>query len=319
MGSTRRGAPDMAMTMAIAVTLSAILAFTGGYFVGAMSKNDSATEEDGGAFTIIDDYGRVVTLDGIPQRIVSVAPTPTEILFAVGAGDQVVGVDDYSDYPAEVENLTRVGSYTLNLEAIVALQPDLIVASDLVPRAQLEQLRSQGIPYVIFADRTLEDVFKTIRLAGLITGHVDEADALAASLASRVEAVTSKTLAENVTKPRVYLEYYPYWTYGPGSFGDDLIILAGGENIAHNTSSEYPNVASEFVIGQDPEIIVFTTGVMSTTTAESIASRPGWENITAVVNGAIYGIDDNLVSRYGPRIVDGLEQLAAIIHPELFP
>ena len=312
MSSTRTRSSGMTMLLVMAVTVSAIIAFTGGYFAGAMNEQKTA------AFAVVDDYGRVVTLNGIPQRIVSVAPTPTEILFAVGAGGQVVGVDDYSDYPAETANLTKVGSYTLNIEAIVALQPDLIVASDLVPRAQLEQLESQGIPYVIFADRTIEDVFKTIRLAGVITGHVEEADALARALSDRVDAVTSKTLAENVTKPRVYLEYYPLWTYGPGSFGDDLIMLAGGENIAHNASSEYPNVAGEFVIAQDPEIIVFTTGVMSTTTAESIAARPGWENITAVVNGDIYAIDDNLISRYGPRVVDGLEALAAIIHPELF-
>jgi len=303
----------MVMWLVVGVTLSAVLAFSAGYYVGATVPDEKTS------FTIVDDYGRAVTLNGVPQRIVSVAPTPTEILFAVGAGDQVVGVDDYSDYPAETANITKVGSYTLNLEAIVALQPDLIVASDLVPVSQLDQLRSQGIPYVIFADRTLEDIFKTIRLAGVITGNVEQADALATSLQERVEAVKSKTLAENVSKPRVYLEYYPLWTYGPGSFGDDLIMLAGGENIAHNTSSEYPNVASEFVIAQDPEIIVYTTGVMSTTTPDEIASRAGWENITAVVQGKVFGIDDNLVSRYGPRIVDGLEELAAIIHPELFP
>ena len=108
------------------------------------------------------------------------------------------------------------------------------------------------------------------------------------------------------------------FTYGPGSFGDDLIYLAGGENIAHNTSSEYPEVLDEFVLAQDPEIIVYTSGVMSSTTAESIAARPGWENISAITNDMIFSVDDNLLSRYGPRIVDGLEELAAIIHPELF-
>src|SRR4030065_1699797 len=118
----------------LSVVLAAVLAFTGGYYLGNVS------EETVGQFTIVDDYGRTVTLDGIPQRIVSVAPTPTEMLFAVGAGEQVVGVDDYSDYPAEAANLTKVGSYTLNLEVIISLNPDLIVCSDLVPRSQLHQL-----------------------------------------------------------------------------------------------------------------------------------------------------------------------------------
>jgi iron complex transport system substrate-binding protein len=312
MSSSQKRSPTLMIWIVLAVALTAIFAFTGGYFVGASGKTESK------AFTIVDDYGRAVTIDGTPQRIVSVAPTPTEILFAVGAGDQVVGVDDYSDYPAETANLTKVGSYTLNTEAIIALEPDLIVAGDLVPRSQLEQLSAQGIPYVLFADRTLEDVFKTIRLAGVITGHVDEADDLATSLSERVDAVVAKTLAPNVTTPRVYVEYYPMWTYGPGSFGDDMIALAGGMNIAENASSEYPEITSEFVVIQDPEIIIYTTGVMSQTNDSSFAERPGWENITAIETDHIYSIDDNLLSRYGPRIVDGFEQLAAMIHPELF-
>ena len=299
------------MWFAVAIVLVAVFAFTGGYFVGSSVDKSEP-------FTIVDDYGRAVTIDGIPERIVSVAPTPTEILFAVGAGDQIVGVDDYSDYPVAAANLTKVGAYPLNLESIVALEPDLIVSGDLVPRAQLDQLEAQGIPYVLFADRTLEDVFKTIQLAGVITGHVTEADDLVQSLSERVEAVTNKTLAAGVSRPEVYVEYYPMWTYGPGSFGDDLIKLAGGRNIAENTSSEYPEITSEFIIAEDPEIIVYTVGVMSTTTPESIAARAGWDNITAVEDGAIYPIDDNLISRYGPRIVDGFEDLAAIIHPELF-
>lgn len=312
MSSQQKSRSMTMMWFAIAVALSAVFAFTGGYLVGSSTQKSEP-------FTVVDDYGRAVTLDGVPERIVSAAPTPTEILFAIGAGSQVVGVDDFSDYPAAAANLTKVGAYPLNIESIVALEPDLVVSSDLVPASQLDQLESQGIPYVIFADRTLEDVFKTIRLAGIITGHVTEADALAESLSSRVDAITNKTLAEGVDTPDVFVEYYPMWTYGPGSFGDDLIKLAGGRNIAENASSEYPEVTSEFVIAEDPEVIVYTVGVMSTTTPESIADRSGWSNITAVEQGAIFSIDDNLLSRYGPRIVDGLESLAEIIHPELFP
>ena len=127
------------------------------------------------------------------------------------------------------------------------------------------------------------------------------------------------TLAENVTKPRVYVEFYPLWTYGPGSFGDDLIRLAGGTNVAANTSAEYVSVVDEFIIAQDPELIVYTVGSnYNGTTPETIASRPGWANISAVVDGKVHSLDDNLISRYGPRVVDALEQLAAIVHPELF-
>ena len=301
------------MWIALAVVVSTIVAFTGGYLVGAIMTSD----EEG--ILLVDDYGRTIKLGKIPERIVSTAPTPTEMLFAVGAGDLVVGVDEYSDYPDEVLNITKVGSYTLNTEIIISLQPDLIVSSDLVPLSQLELLEDNGIPFVILATRTLEDVLKDIRLVGILTGHVEEANDLADNLEERVEAVTEKTQAEGIIKPRVYLEYYPFWTYGPGSFGNDLISLAGGINIAENASSEYPMLSSEYVIAQDPEIIIYTVGYMTTTTAEEISSRPGWYSITAVEEGNIWSMDDNLVSRYGPRIVDGLEELAALLHPDLFP
>lgn len=299
----------------LVVALTGVAAFTGGYFVGAMV----ADTDDG--FTVVDDYGRAVTLDAIPERIISIAPSPTEILFAIGAGPQIVGVDNYSDYPEEAISLPKVGDYTLNLETIASLQPDLIVGGDLVPLAQLEQLEAQGIPYVLLADRTLEDVLKTIRLAGVITGHVAEADAVADALSERIDAVKEKTLDASVVKPGVYIEYDEFmglWTYGPGSFGDDLITAAGGINIAHNTSSEYPMVESEFVIAQNPEIIIYTTGPWSTLSEDTYINRPGWDVIDAVVDGDIYGMDANLISRYGPRIVDCLELLAEIIHPELF-
>lgn len=297
--------------IAIAVAVSSVIAFTGGYYAGAVV-------DDGDSILLVDDYGRTIKLDSLPERIVSTAPTPTEMLFAVGAGDLVVGVDSYSDYPAEVANITKVGDYTLSTEVIISLQPDLIVSSDLVPLSQLELLEDQGIPFVILATRTLDDVLRDLRLVGILTGHVDEANELADELEDRIDAVTSKTQAVDLVKPRTYIEYYPYWTYGPGSFGDDLIALAGGTNIAENTSSEYPMLTSEFVIAQDPEIIVYTVGYMTTTTADEISSRPGWDVITAVSEGSIYSMDDNLLSRYGPRIVDGLEDLAALLHPDLF-
>lgn len=313
MGSKRIGSSVRTIWTALAVALTAVVAFSGGYLVATI------VDESPG-FSVVDDYGRSVTLDGIPDRIISLAPTPTEILFAIGAGSQLVGVDKYSDYPEEAKLITEVGdAINVNTEVIIALKPDLIVCGDLVP-VQLVQLgENEGIPYVIFADRTMEDIFKTIRLAGIITGHVEEADELASELSDRVDAVTAKTLAPDVSKPKVFVEYWSYGTsistFGPGSFGDDLIALAGGTNIAHGTSSEYPAVESEFVIAQDPDIIVYTE---TSTTKGDIMNRGGWENITAVEQGRVYAIPDDLISRYGPRIVDGLEQLATIIHPELF-
>lgn len=296
--------------MVIAILASSMIGFSGGYVVGGMNKKVT--------FSVVDDYGRSVDLHGVPQRIVSVASSTTEILFAVGAGSQVVGVDNYSDYPAQVKNLTQVGSYTLNAEVIMSLKPDLIVCGDLVPRDQLDGLASQGVPYFIFATRTVEGMLNDLTLAGGLTGHLLEAQSLVKSLQVRIGAVTNKTLATNVSKPMTYIEYYPYYTFGPGSFGDDMIKLAGGTNVAANTSSEYPWLTSEFIIAQNPKIIVYTVGPMTETIASDFAKRADWNNTYAVSHDKIYTMDDNLISRYGPRLVDGLEQLAAIVHPDLF-
>ena len=309
-GTKKRG---VGVWIVLAIVFVSAIAFSSGYYMGKIAGENSA------GITVIDDYGRTIEIMGAPERIVTVSPTPTEIIFAIGAGDLVVGVDDYSDYPAQAANLTKVGNIELNVEVILGLRPNLILSSDLVPLAQLQQLEDNGIPYVILAARTIDDVFKDIRLVGFITGHIADANALVDQLQQRVDAVKAKTLAENVTKPRVYVEFYPMWTYGPDSFGDDLIRLAGGTNVAANASAEYAAVADEFIIAQNPEVVVYTVGSnYDGTTPDTIASRPGWTNISAVVNEKMYAIDDNLISRYGPRIIDALEQLAALVHPELF-
>jgi len=306
----------MSPTVIVVIIVVAVAAaFGGGYAIGSIT---AASNQDR-SFTFVDDYNRTVSLDGYPQRIVSVAPTPTEMLFAVGAGDLIVGIDAYSDYPAQTtKNITKVGDFELNLEQIITLKPDLIVSSDLVPQTDLETLESNGIPYMIIADRTLNDVYASIQLIGNVTNHASNASLLVKSLKDRVEAVTNKTLADGVSHPKVYLEYWPMFTFGSGSFGDDIIHLAGGTNIGAIKDTEYPSVTDEFVVSQNPDIIIYTSGPWTTTTSAEIQARPGWDQTNAVSDLKICSIDDNLVSRYGPRIIDGLEQLAAIIHPDLF-
>lgn len=311
-GSTVSAGKGLTMKAILIVLVLTSAAFASGILVGQLTATKSGP-------VVIDDYGRTIKLTTQPKRIVSVSPTPTEILFAVGAGSMVVGVDDYSDYPAAVNNIARVGNFVLNVETILSLKPDLIISSDLVSTDQLAQLEAKGIPYIVLAARTLQDVFKDIKLVGVITGHINDALSLVDSLEARVVAITEKTSDVNLTKPRVLVEFYPMWTYGPGSFGDDLIKLAGGTNIAANASQEYSEVTDEFVIAQDPQIIVYTVGTnYNGTSPQTIADRPGWSGISAVSSGKMYPIDDNLISRYGPRIVDGLEALAHILHPELF-
>lgn len=303
------------LVIIVILVVAVAAAFGGGYAIGSMTN---ASNQQHHPFTFVDDYNRTVSLEGYPQRIVSVAPTPTEMLFAVGAGDLLVGIDAWSDYPAQTKNITKVGDFELNLEQIITLKPDLIVSGDLVPQSDLDTLESNGIPYMIIADRNLSDVYDSIQLVGMVTNHASNASLLVKSLKDRVEAVTNKTLAGGVSHPKIYLEYWPMFTFGPGSFGNDIIHLAGGTNIGAIKDTEYPSVTDEFVVSQDPDIIVYTTGPSTTTNPAEITSRPGWNQTNAVSLSKIYSIDDNLVSRYGPRIIDGLEQLAAIIHPDLF-
>ena len=307
----------MSKTVLIVVVAAICLTagFAGGYVIGSTIAADGVNNK---VMTFVDDYERNVTLTGYPERIVSVAPTPTEMLFAVGAGDLVVGVDGYSDYPAATSNITKVGDFELNIEQIITLKPDLILTSDLVPVSDLDMLESNGIPYMIIADRTINDIFASIQLVGDVTNHKADAASLVSSLKARMNAVTNITLASGVSKPNVYIEYWQYWTFGPGSFGHDLIELAGGTNIAEDKDSEYPTVTDEFVVQKNPDIIVYTTGTYMTNNGSEILGRQGWDVTNAVKNSNVIGIDDNLISRYGPRIIDGLEQLAAIIHPELF-
>lgn len=277
-------------------------------------------EEGQTGFTIIDDYGRAVTIPKYPQRIISLAPSITEILYNVQLGNNIIGVDDYSDYPEEAEDKTKIGSYLMpNLEIIISLNPDLILASDMTSKDNVITMEEKGLTVVVLAPETVTGIIQDIRLVGLIGNKTAEANNLADNLEQRIDAVTSKTSDSNLNRPKVYMEYYPYWTYGPGSFGNDMILMAGGKNIAATTATAYSEITNEFVVASNPEIIIFTVGPHASTTVEDIKSRTGWVNTDAVESNNIYTIDDDIISRPGPRIVDALEQLAELIHPDLFP
>lgn len=270
-------------------------------------------------FAVVDDYGRAVVVPKSLQRIISLAPGCTEILFAVGLGNRVVGVDDYSDYPEGAKNKTKIGSYlNPNLEVIALLAPDLILASDMTSKEYVANLEEKNLTIFVLAPKTIQGIIRDIRLVGIIGNKKKEADNLTGCIEQRINAICSKTSKISLYKPKVFIEYYPYWTYGSGSFGNELISMAGGRNTGAATAAAYSEITNEFVIASNPELIVFTVGPHTTTTIKDIKSRTGWDKISAVKNNKIYTIDDDIISRPGPRIVDALEQLANMIHPELF-
>jgi iron complex transport system substrate-binding protein len=274
---------------------------------------------------VTDGLGRQVTLAAPATRIVSLAPSNTEMLFALGAGDRLIGRDEFSDYPAEALAVPSIGSLypSVNTEAVVALEPDLVLAAGITNPADVERLAELGLTvYATRVNTGLDQIYTDLLDVGTLTGRAAEAEALVDSLKARVEAVTSKTSAV-ADKPVVFYEIDATepakpWTAGPNSFIAQLIGMAGGTNAGDIAADQYAQLSLEQLVAQDPAIIILGSATYGGQTPELVAQRTGWENIAAVENGAVYTFDDNLVSRPGPRVVDGLEQLAALIHPELF-
>jgi iron complex transport system substrate-binding protein len=262
-----------------------------------------------------DDLGRLVAINGTPQRIISLAPSNTEILFALGLGDKVVGVTDWCDYPPEALDKEKVGGYsTPDTEKIVALNPDLILAGYGNPIDVVYTL--EGLGLTVFGIKTidLDDLLNDIKRIGEITDKELEAQALTSQMTSRIEAVTSITLGLP-ERPRIFYlidTYGGLWTVGQGSFIHELIVKGGGVNIFGNLTS-YQTVSIEDVLARDPEIIIASEWVYdwarnSTELASTNASQ----------TDRIFTCADDLVQRPGPRLVEGLEWFAYFIHPEIF-
>ncbi len=274
--------------------------------------------------SLSDGLGNTVTLPGPAQKIVSLAASNTEILFAIGAGSQVVGRDMFSDYPAEALAVADVGGSfgDLNLEAIVALTPDLVLASGLQTPEQVKSLQDVGLTvYYLPNPVTLDEMYANLLTVASLTGHPAEAETLIASLKARVSAVEEKV--KSVTdRPTVFYEIdatdpnAPY-TSGPGTFVDTLLTLAGGVNVAGSMDSPWVALSAEKLVEMNPAVIILGDANYGTT-VEMVKARAGWEGIAAVQTDQIFPFDDNLTSRPGPRLVDGLEALAKLLHPDLF-
>jgi iron complex transport system substrate-binding protein len=273
--------------------------------------------------TYTDDMGRGVTINEIPQRIVSHVPSITEMLFALGLGERVVGVSDYCDYPEEAKSKTSVGNYfNPSIENIVALEPDLVLTDGHSEGIiQLDELEPP-INYMVIDPKYIDGVFEDLELLGKVTGTEDEAEELIESMQDSIANVLA--LVEGSPRPKVLYIIdatdltFP-WTAGQGSFIDAFITMAGGGNIAARAQGAWVQLSLEEIVDADPEIIILPAKHGTAfTSPETLMEHPVWQGTTAVKEGGIFIIDDDLVSRSGPRIIQGLEELARIIHPELF-
>lgn len=273
---------------------------------------------------LADGLNKQVTLANPAHKIVTLSPPITEMLFAVGAGDQVIARDSFSDYPEIALDLPDIGGgfAEYDLETILSFEPDLVVAGGINTPELVGSLEDLGLTVYYLANPTdLEGTFASIELLGLISGHEDEAKELVKELRTRVDAV-STTLEGVEAKPTVYYELdasdvtKPY-TPGPNTFYASLIEMAGGENIGEKLEFEWAQISLEQLLIEDPDLILLGDAMWGIT-PESLAERAGWDSLTAVANDKVLPFDDNLIARIGPRQVDGLEALAKFFHPDLF-
>jgi iron complex transport system substrate-binding protein len=274
--------------------------------------------------TVTDDEGTAVDIAAQPDRIVSLTPATTEILFALGAGDRVVATDDGSDYPDEAASLPDVATFaSVDVEKVVALEPDVVVAGGLgfTPADSISRLRDLDIPVIVVYAPTVDGVYTDIELLGMATGTTQAATALTADMRADIDAVSS-VVASQSPKPRVLYEVgYDATTgaiYAPAedSFVAEMVTLAGADTITTGDPNTY-EISLENLIERDPDLIVLGTNPFYSPTPDSVAERPGWDALTAVRNGDVRPVRDIEITRPGPRLPVGLRNLASAIWPDV--
>lgn len=267
--------------------------------------------------TVTDATGTQLTFEKAPEKVVTLVPSETEIMFAIGAGDAVVGVDDNSNYPAEAASKAKVGGMEANIEAIVALQPDLVLASSSMNGPAVEKLRGLNLTVLATDPKTYDEVINKIGQIGAIMDKPDEALEVANHMKDVRQQV--QDAVKDAAKPKVYLEFSPGWTVGKGEFLDEIITLAGGTNIADQAS--WYEIDPEKVIEQNPDVIVYASLNVKegekNPILDAIEKRPGWEAIAAIQNQKLYEVEQDPLVRVGPRMAEGLLEVAKKLHPDL--
>ena len=287
----------------------------------AVSPATGPTASPAPAFpvTIVDDEGTSVDIPGEPRRIVSLTPATTEILFAIGAGDRVVATTDFDDYPPEAVELPDVASFTsVDVEQIVGLEADLVIAggNNFNDPEAIARLRSLGVPVVVTYAADVEGVLRDIELVGSSVGRRDQARDLVASMRAGFDQVARAT--RDRERPRVFYELdatSEIYTAADDSFIEEMIDLAGGDPITTGSTTSF-SISLERLIDADPELILLGDAAYGVT-PDQVAQRSGWAVMTAVHDGRIEPVDDVVITRPGPRLVEGLRQLAGAIHPDV--
>ena len=306
------------------VLVAAVLTACGGTKAPApavTSATPTATPTAVSTFPVTtkDEDGRAVTVAARPKAIISFSPGITEILFAIGAGPQVIAADQFSDFPAEAKALkTRVKYTNPDVESAIALNPDLVVMSR-AQRTSVERFRTAGLP-VFYAPepQSLDAVIDSVRLWGQLTDHQAEAERVATDMRTRIDATKAKvaTVAEG---PRAYYELSDsLFSVGDQTFIGSMLTLLKTKNVATGAPTAFPQLTAEAVIGRDPQVIFLADASSAGQSLATLAKRPGWSSISAIKDGKVYPVNADIGNRPGPRIVLALEELGKLLYPDLF-
>lgn len=281
-------------------------------------ENTQAPAQRQFPLTIKDSTGQEVKLEKKPGRIVSVMPSATEIAYAVGAGDNIVGVSNYDNYPEDVKKKEKVGDLKVNIEKVVSLEPDLILA-DTGNGEAVDALRKTGIPVLVMEAKTFDEIYQSIEMIGKATGNDAKADDVVSKMKEDVKEVQEKVKAvPEAKRPNVWIEVDPsLFTAGKGTFMHDMVTIAGGKNIAGDLDG-WKQLSEEKVLQRNPDIILNTYGYYDKEGAAKIKQRPKWQQVKAVKEGRVFALNSDVVNRPGPRITEGLKEIAKDLHPELF-
>ncbi len=268
--------------------------------------------------TLVDDEGTTIALSAIPETVVSLTPATTELLFALGVGDKLVGRTDFDDYPPEALDVAAVATFEgVNIEQVVDIDPDLVIAggNNFTPPDDVARLRDLGIPVLVIYAEDVAEVLADIRLVGKAVGEEQAAEGVVGAIQERVDQVTAALAG--LERPRTFYEigilpdiYGP----APDSFVADMVNLAGGDPITTTDPAVY-SISLERLVTLDPEVIVLGDAAYGTCPG-SVVTRAGWTGITAVRDGHVRPVDDIIVTRPGPRLGEGLAALALAIHPD---
>jgi iron complex transport system substrate-binding protein len=277
---------------------------------GGASTDPAKSAQTTYPLTLKDDTGTEITFDKAPERIVSISPSETEVLYAVGAGSKVVAVDNYSNYPDDAAKKPKVGDMNLNVEALLAQKADIVFANSSVNKKQVEQLRGLGVKVFGSDPKTVDEVIGRIELYGKIMNTADTAKKMADTMRAEKKQVVDAV--KDAPKKRVYVEISPGYTVGSGVFIDELVTLGGGTNIMAD-QQRYPKVDPEAIVKANPEVILYSSPSVN---PDELKKRPGWDTIDAVKNGRLYPIEDDLFSRVSPRLTQTLIKVGKAIQPD---